>query len=348
MATAIAHQKYEDMFRPAVREDIGVFIGLAGESGSGKTWSAMALAKGIVGPGNRFAVIDTENRRARHYADDFAFDVLDLDAPYTSERYERAVKAAYATGHKAIVVDSATHEHEGEGGYLDASSDALAEMVKRYLERYRDAKEWEVREKLTPGSYKEASRLRKRMMYTMMACSATTPIIFCFRAEEQVWGTKDGKLVTFNPPRWRVICGKKMPFEMTVSLMMHADRPGHPIPIKLPDKFKALFPSDKPINEDAGQRLAEWARGGVSQPAREPSAMPASAPSAAPAVTTDAGRDTLLSAINQRRGTMKPSAFVATLAKHALSTGDFMRAPVDVLEDFLRDLPAAEPQGKLA
>ena len=43
-------------------------IVISGGTGSGKTFSAMRLASGIAG-GKPFAVIDTENRRALHYAD---------------------------------------------------------------------------------------------------------------------------------------------------------------------------------------------------------------------------------------------------------------------------------------
>ena len=37
------------MFRPAVRQNVGLLIGLAGSSGSGKTYTAMRLAKGMAG-----------------------------------------------------------------------------------------------------------------------------------------------------------------------------------------------------------------------------------------------------------------------------------------------------------
>ena len=47
-------------FKKAVREEVGLLIGLISPSGGGKTYSAMRIASGIVGKGNRFAVIDTE------------------------------------------------------------------------------------------------------------------------------------------------------------------------------------------------------------------------------------------------------------------------------------------------
>ena len=48
------------VFKQAKKEAVGLLIGLVGASGPGKTYSAMRLASGIVGKGNRFAVIDTE------------------------------------------------------------------------------------------------------------------------------------------------------------------------------------------------------------------------------------------------------------------------------------------------
>jgi hypothetical protein len=80
-------------FRPAVRENVPLLLGLAGGTGSGKTYSAMALAKGLAG-GKRFAVIDTENGRAKHYADDFEFDAADLHAPFRPDAYAEAIEAA--------------------------------------------------------------------------------------------------------------------------------------------------------------------------------------------------------------------------------------------------------------
>lgn len=55
-------------FKKAIRENVGLLIGLAGGTGSGKTYSAMRLASGIAGD-KPFAVIDTEAGRAKHYAD---------------------------------------------------------------------------------------------------------------------------------------------------------------------------------------------------------------------------------------------------------------------------------------
>lgn len=247
---------------PAVRSNVGLFIGLPGGTGSGKTYSAMRIAKGIVGPGNKFGVVDTENKRASHYADEFDFDVIDMESPYASTRYEGAVTALYKAGYKAIVVDSASHEHDGYGGYLDSQAHDLEVRVERYLKKYPNKSEFEAMEALKPSSYITPKLNRKRMMQTLLACSATVPIIFCFRAEEKTFMSKDGKLVARPKPEWEAICGKGLPFEMTVFLMLDPDNPGRILKaIKLPAKLAHMFPLDRLLDEECGKKIAEWSKG---------------------------------------------------------------------------------------
>ena len=249
-------------FRPAIRENVGLFVGLAGGTSSGKTWSAMAMAKGIVGPNGRFVVIDTENKRARHYADSFDFDVYDFEPPYSSARYEEAVKAAFDAGYKAIVVDQFSYEHDGEGGYLDAQTSDLEERVKRYMDKYPSSNLYQVTEKLTPSSWTRPKHDRKRMLQTLLRCSSTVPIIFTFRAEEKTFHTVDGKLVARKTPEWTPLCGKGLPFEMTAFFMLYSEKPGFPVPIKIEGQHKHIFPLDKPLGEESGRLIAEWASGG--------------------------------------------------------------------------------------
>jgi len=45
--------------------------------------------------------------------------VLELDPPYTPERFVEAVKAAESAGYEVLIVDSITHEWNGVGGCLE-------------------------------------------------------------------------------------------------------------------------------------------------------------------------------------------------------------------------------------
>jgi hypothetical protein len=243
-------------FRPAVRSDVGLLIGLAGASGSGKTFTALRLATGIAG-GKRFAVLDTENGRARHYADLFQFDVADLTPPFTPASYGEAIEAADAAGYPVIVVDSASHEYAGEGGVLDMQ-EAEFERLGR-----RDA--------VKMLSWARPKGEHKAMMQKLLRTKAH--LILCFRAEPKIEMVKDGDKIKIVPKEsltgykgWIPICEKSMPFELTVSVMLIPDHPGVPHPIKLQEQHKPLFPLDQEINETAGERIAEWAKGAPVAP----------------------------------------------------------------------------------
>ena len=76
----------------AIRKSLPAVICLYGESGSGKTFSALKLAHGLVAnaKNNRVCVIDTENHRASHYDADFDFDV-DVSVDVLGRIFEQSV-----------------------------------------------------------------------------------------------------------------------------------------------------------------------------------------------------------------------------------------------------------------
>src|SRR3990167_11064864 len=115
-------------FRPAARENVSLLIGLAGGTGSGKTFSALELATGLAGS-KPFALIDTEAGRAKHYADQFKFDHGDLHPPFRPSNYADAIKAADEAGYPVIIVDSVSHEHAGEGGLMDWHEEELTQKA---------------------------------------------------------------------------------------------------------------------------------------------------------------------------------------------------------------------------
>jgi hypothetical protein len=109
---------FED--RPAVPSKVPLLIGIMGPSGGGKTYSALRLASGITRiAGGEFAVIDTESKRALHYASDFKFRHINFAAPFSPLDYLAALEHCAKRGMTTVVVDSMSHEHEGPGGVLE-------------------------------------------------------------------------------------------------------------------------------------------------------------------------------------------------------------------------------------
>jgi hypothetical protein len=311
-------------FRPAKRENVSLLIGLAGASGSGKTYSAMRLAKGISGD-RPFCVIDTEAGRATHYADMFRFDHGDLTPPFSPSRYADAIAAADAAKYPVIVVDSTSHSHAGEGGMLEMQETEFQRMGAR-------------------DSAKMASWVRpkgdfRKMVSRLLQCRAH--LILCLRAAEKIEMVKgqDGKMevrkkvTAIGLDGWVPICEATLPYELTASFLLLPSRPGVPLPIKLQEQHRALFPLDQPITEESGKRLAEWARGGEVAPAA-PSA------SATPAAESP---DELLERVAKGFAALKmaPAAQIEAWAKFCGDT-PFLTPPEDTaaITRLLTDLRA--------
>lgn len=122
--------------KKAKREKIKVPIMITGASGSGKTVSALFIAKGIIEKMHsdlseqeqweKIGVIDTEHKRSLLYADSTIgyvdigeFLHIDFEAPFTVQRYIQAFNLFKQAGVEVVIVDSLTHAWSGEGGILE-------------------------------------------------------------------------------------------------------------------------------------------------------------------------------------------------------------------------------------
>lgn len=112
-------------FAPATRRAVKLKLAIEGPSGSGKTLGALALAHGLAA-GERVAVVDTENGSASLYADRYPFDTLELRPPYLTSKYQHAVQAAIDGGYAAIVIDSLSHQWDGDGSVLQRKEETDA------------------------------------------------------------------------------------------------------------------------------------------------------------------------------------------------------------------------------
>lgn len=101
------------------KQQVKLRLGLSGASGFGKTYSALQLAYGITNDWSKIAVIDTENSSASLYSDLGNYNVLDLQAPYSPERYIQAIELCEKSNISVIIIDSASHEWNGAGGCLE-------------------------------------------------------------------------------------------------------------------------------------------------------------------------------------------------------------------------------------
>lgn len=232
-------------FAPAVREQVSLLIALAGASGSGKTYSALRLAKGMA-PSGKIAFIDTEARRGLHYAEEFQFMHADMRPPFRPAAFIEGIRAAEAAGAEVIVIDSFSHEYDGEGGIMDWADELESGGTK------------------SPGNWKVPKGAHKKLMNSLLQCRAS--IIFCLRADEKIKIARENNKTVVVPLGWMPICEKRFMFEMTASFTLTPEAPGIPrfdLPHKLQRQHRGMFSDREPIGEDSGRALAAWAAGGA-------------------------------------------------------------------------------------
>ena len=107
------------LFKKAVKEAAKLRMAISGPSGSGKTYTALVFATELARHGNgKIAVVDTESGSASKYADDFSFDVAELNN-FNPRNYVNAIREAASAGYDVVILDSITHAWNGKGGILD-------------------------------------------------------------------------------------------------------------------------------------------------------------------------------------------------------------------------------------
>jgi len=227
----------------AKREAAPVTAAFIGQSGSGKTLSALLFARGLVGPDGKIVMIDTEGKRALIYADDpevGGFRHIDFSMPYSSERYKDAVMAAVMDNADAIIIDSASHEHEAEGGMLDFADKEEARIGGKSKSRNK----W-IKPKMA----------HNRFVRYAVGCPAH--VIFCIREKciadmsPEAQNKPMEKRVLYEP-----VCEKNLLFEMTIALRLE---PGtHKAKfIKVPKPFEAHISDGQVITVEHGHNLLQ-------------------------------------------------------------------------------------------
>ena len=117
--------------KKAKREKIYVKVALMAPSGGGKTYGALRLSKGMAaeikketGKDAKILLANTEQKRGYYYANEFDYDIVDIDAPHEPEKYVDLINFAVEEGYDILIIDSSSHEWEGKGGCLELQQKA--------------------------------------------------------------------------------------------------------------------------------------------------------------------------------------------------------------------------------
>lgn len=246
-------------FRPAKREQTPLLIGLIGPTWTGKTYSALRLASGIVSVrGGQVVGVDTEARRMLQYAKEFTFSYTEFGVPFSSLRYSDAmIEAAEEAKGGCVIVDSISHEHEGPGGYLDFHEQEVQRLIKDGGFKSEFSAQ-------IPAWNKPAQR-RRTLINTVLQLNCA--FIFCFRAKEKIKPISGGKPIDLG---WQAIAGEEFGFEMTARCLLTPGCKGVPdwsrdaeklgVPKRIKD-HESILKEGRQLDEACGQELARWASG---------------------------------------------------------------------------------------
>lgn len=245
--------------RKALRSEAKPLIGLYAESGAGKTFSALQLARGFVGPSGRIGMIETESGRGEAHVDSVpgGFDVISMRDDFAPRRCGDAITLAEASNLDALIVDSASHEWEGIGGVLHMAA-ANMDAGKKGLQVWQQPK------------IDHQRHFVGRLLQTPIKL-----VIVCMRAKYPMAEiTKNGKKELQRSEVMEPKQSEDILFEMFVhGWIGRDDHAFHGTKYTRPE-LANVIKSGEPISIATGEALARWAAGGKAvEPPRDDRAL---------------------------------------------------------------------------
>src|SRR5690348_10107334 len=224
----------------ATRKKSFLKLNISGPSGSGKTMSALYMAYGLVGDWDKIAVVDTENGSASLYSHVGEFNTIDLEPPFSPERYIEAIDTCLKAGIECIILDSSSHEWHGPGGCIEIN-EKLAQA------KYK-GNTWSAWNETTP----------RHDAFVQKVLQSRCHFITCTRSKMETVMTDDKKVKKVG---MKDIQREGWEYELTVSLNL--DRDTHTA-IASKDRTN-LFEGKNPfvITPETGKMIAEWCDSGL-------------------------------------------------------------------------------------
>ena len=230
--------------KKAKREKIYTKIALMAPSGGGKTYGALRLATGMAeeikaesGKDARILMANTEAKRGYYYANEFNYDIVDMDPPHNPERYVELIDFAVKEGYDILIIDSSSHEWEGKGGCLELHQQA-------------------------GGTYQSWAKVTPRHNKFIQAI-ADSPIhiIATMRGKDQYEMTKDEKGRT-NVQKLGVGAKQRDGFEYEFTVTFLIDQKTNTAEVQKDNTH--IFDSEGPtiLSENHGRKLMQWANSG--------------------------------------------------------------------------------------
>ena len=286
--------------KKAVREQIYTKIALMAPSGGGKTYSSLRLATGMAreieketGKKAKILMGNTEESRGYYYADEFDYDIVDIDAPHNPEKYVELINLAVENGYDILIIDSSSHEWEGKGGCLDIQQQA-------------------------GGTYQAWSRITPRHQKFIEAISnSPIHIIATMRGKDQYEMVKDEKTGKSAVQKLGVGAKQRDGFEYEFTCTFLIDQKTNAAETQKDNTHIFEGQGSTILTEKHGEEIIKWANSGEKRTVKKPvikQAIPETVEELQKAIITKAtelggsSNQELLDMFQDMLGTEKPNS----------------------------------------
>lgn len=201
---------------------------------------ALLMAYGLIEDWEKVAVVDSENGSASLYDHLGPYNVVDIEPPFTPERYIEAIDACLKAGMECIILDSSSHEWSGPGGCVEIN-EKLAQA------RYKGN---------TWAAWMETTPRHDRFLQKVL--QSKCHFITCTRSKMETVMGDDKKVKKVG---MKDIQRDGWEYELTVSLSL--DRDTH---TATPSKDRTeIFEGKDPfvITSETGRLIRQWCDKGV-------------------------------------------------------------------------------------
>ena len=224
-------------FSKAVKSQQRLRLAIDGISGSGKTYTALAIATGM---GESIAVIDSEHKSSELYADRFTFDVMGLES-FQVEDYMAALDMAASAGYGTLIIDSTSH-----------AWDALVERVERIAGQKYSGN--------TFRAWGEGTPLQRQLIEKLLSYPGHL-IVTCRSKTEYSVERNDKGTTTIKKVGTAAVQRQGFEYEFTMAMTMDSNHVGL-VTKDRTGKFQDAFISKPGI--DFGKQLIAWLHEGAT------------------------------------------------------------------------------------
>ncbi|CEG23160.1 hypothetical protein BN1080_02104 [Planococcus massiliensis] len=246
--------------KKARREKQKAVIGFIGASGSGKTVSALLTAYGMMREAypdaseeevwEKIGVADTEHGRSLLYANEQFGEVkvgeflhIDFDPPYSTERYNDAVQALKNAGCEVVIIDSLSHNWQGEGGIIETHAGMSGNSFQNWG-------------KLSTETTSLIKTLTRNNVHIL--CTLRTKTEYVVEPNEQ--GKSAPRKIGTKP-----VQKDEMEYEFMINFVINAEH----LAETTKDNTRLFEGNLVRLNEDVGSKLYKWLELGVDIKAEE-------------------------------------------------------------------------------